>query len=76
MLNCGCDGCRESKFTFTAIAILRPGKRNEEKVTVHTDGVILETEESLEDRKAGFIPAYRLKPGRTYRITIEELPPQ
>ena len=43
---------------------------------VWTDGVSihLECEEDAAERRAGSHPAYRLKEGRRYRVTIEELP--
>lgn len=43
-------------------------------MAVWTDGLSISNEESSEDRKKGFRPAYRFKKGRRYRITIEELP--
>ena len=43
-------------------------------MAVWTDGLSISNEESSEDRKKGFRPAYRSKKGRRYRITIEELP--
>ena len=43
-------------------------------MAVWTDGLSISNEESPEDRKKWFRPAYRFKKGRRYRITIEELP--
>lgn len=58
-------------FSYEAVAKQIQGKP---EIGAWTDGVTLHTEESEEDRWAGFVPAYRLKLGRRYRITIEELP--
>ena len=68
--------------TFTATAILRPKTQEKcfsssremiDTVTVHTDGVSLSCEHDLNERRAGFIPAMRMSPGKEYRITVEEL---
>jgi hypothetical protein len=42
-------------------------------IRVHTDGVVLSTEESGRERAAGFVPAFRLRSGMRYRVTVEEL---
>jgi hypothetical protein len=60
-------------FTFEAVAKALPKKK---QVAAWTDGLSLSSEESLEDRRQGFVPAFRLKVGKKYRITIEELPPE
>lgn len=43
------------------------------EVVVWTDGVSLGTEESVEERRAGFKPAFRLIAGKIYRVTVEEI---
>jgi hypothetical protein len=63
------DGIQQP-FVFEAEA---EKVHNEPEIGVWTDGCGVYTEESLEDRKAGFVPAYRLKVGRRYRVTIEDL---
>lgn len=65
-------GCREP-FSYEAEA--NSTTLDGQKVmAVWTDGLSISNEESSEDRKKGFRPAYRSKKGRRYRITIEELP--
>lgn len=72
----------ESKIqSFEAVAILRPKTATRmmsshkviDTVSVHTDGVTLHTEEDIEERRTDFKPAFRLVPGKTYRITVEEI---
>lgn len=62
-------------FVFEAQARpIKATRTSPARLGAWTDGVCLDTEESPEDRRLGFIPAYRLRLGRRYRITIEELP--
>lgn len=61
------------KKSFSYEATAKKVHRKPE-IGVWTDGIGFFTEESKEDRQAGFIPAYRLVPGKLYRITVEELP--
>ena len=72
----------ESKIQrFEAVAILRPKSAEKawaehtliDTVTVHTDGVMLHTEEDPSERRAGFKPAFQLIEGKKYRITVEEI---
>lgn len=67
--------------TFVATAVLRPKTAEKpwsshaliDTVTVHTDGVVLSTEEDPTERRADFKPAFRLVAGKKYRITVEEI---
>jgi hypothetical protein len=54
---------------FTATAVLK----EDTEVAVWTDGVLLTTDESAEERRAGFRPAFRLIAGKQYRVTVEEI---
>lgn len=64
--------------TFRAQAIRRPAGAlmpHSDTVSVHTDGVILATEDTTERGNAmrGWRPAFVLTPGKQYRVTVEEV---
>lgn len=60
---------------FTAEAIERPKglpSVDQSMVSVHTDGVMLSTELPQSRLEARTV-AFQLVPGRSYRVTVEEL---
>lgn len=64
----------QRSFTFESKAQpIRATKTAAAALGVWTDGVVLQTEESLTERLGGFIPAYRLRKGKTYRVSITSI---